>query len=78
MCTLCVMASQKIRRSRSRASLCRTDLLCDIKIEDRKPHYSQLHCGRFELLSVDDDPINQVSVRASNHFFSTDSDSISE
>ena len=28
-----------------------------------KPHYSHLHGGIFELLSVDDDPVNQVLVR---------------
>ena len=26
------------------------------------PHFSQLQRGKFELLSVDDDPINQVCI----------------
>ena len=34
----------------------------DILTRKNKPHYSQLYPGKFELLSVDDDPINQECI----------------
>jgi CheY-like chemotaxis protein len=58
-----VSSRRQIRRSRSRASFYLTDSSSDIDFENQKickPHYSQLHYGKFELLSVDDDPMNQV------------------
>ena len=31
-----------------------------VKRKDRKPHHSEINAGKFELLSVDDDPVNQA------------------
>ena len=31
-----------------------------VKEKARRPHYSQLHDGKIEVLIADDDPINQV------------------
>jgi hypothetical protein len=36
-----------------------------VRKKERRPHYSQVFGGKFEIMSADDDPINQViSVRA--------------
>jgi hypothetical protein len=58
---------RQLRRSNSLSfecsssfSLKNVDLQDLIRRKNNKPHYSQLNPGTFELLSVDDDPINQA------------------
>ncbi len=61
--------ARRLRESRSKSLLniqC-FDALCTreglqefLKLKLPLPHHSQLNGGKFELLSVDDDPINQV------------------
>jgi hypothetical protein len=61
--------ARRLRESRSKSLLnieC-FDVLCTregmqefLKQKFPMPHHSQLNGGKFELLSVDDDPINQV------------------
>ncbi len=41
-----------------------------VKRKDRKRHYSEINPGKFELLSVDDDPINQARVMQKPDCFS--------
>ncbi len=33
-----------------------------VRKKERRPHYSQLHGGKIEVMTADDDPINQVLV----------------
>ena len=32
-----------------------------VKKKEKRPHYSQVFGGKFEIMSADDDPINQVN-----------------
>ncbi len=31
-----------------------------VRKKERRPHYSQIHGGKIEVMTADDDPINQV------------------
>jgi hypothetical protein len=42
-----------------------------VRKKERRPHHSQIHGGKFEIMSADDDPINQVA--ESHNYFLTSS-----
>ena len=31
-----------------------------VRKKEKRPHFSQIHCGKIEVLTADDDPVNQV------------------